>query len=116
VSGIPPATRASTHRDLLVQPYIFPPIVLFLETEDLADLAIGKQPFEFADLAREGNIWIELPGQFARRRVGRYRVVRGVEYREAETILLNAKLHDLAEVTGIDIAPGDPFADLRMGK
>src|SRR5258706_14493483 len=43
-------------------------------------------------------------------------IIRGVEDLKAEAILLKAKVDDLGEVAGVDIAPGVPLARERVGE
>ncbi|ENN85694.1 hypothetical protein RHSP_09762 [Rhizobium freirei PRF 81] len=95
---------------------ITPPVVLFLETENLTDLAVGQEALIFTDLAHEGDIRKMLGGKFTRRRIGRYRIIRSIEHLETETALFDTEMNDLTEIASVDIAPGDPLANFTIGE
>ena len=85
-----------------------PPVVFLAKAQHLADLAVGEEPLELADLAGKGNVGIEARGEVAARRIGRDRIVRGIEHLVSEPIPLQAQMHDLAVVARSAVAPGNP--------
>ena len=80
--------------------------MLLLEAEHLASLAIGER--RFVSDHRPGH-W-HARHRFARNsaveKIGSYSVVDSVENLEAEPVLLQAEMHDLAEIARINVIPG----------
>ena len=92
------------------------PAMLRLEAEHLLGLAVGQQRLEFAELALDRHAGVEALQKLARRQVGGRVVIGRVEDLEAEAVLLDCKLGDLAEIARVDIAPGDALAETGIGE
>ena len=70
---------------------VLPPIVLFLEAQNLSDLSIAEWRLPFSHLARDRCIRRCLLQELFGRYRCRDRVVRRIEYLKTQTTLLNAQ-------------------------
>src|SRR5438552_4042588 len=93
---------------------VFPPVVFFLEAQNLTNLAVGKRRFELAKLPNDRGIRSPAAQKLTRRHSRGDGVVDGVEHLEAEAVGRNAKVDDLPEIAGVDVAPGIAFARGRI--
>ena len=91
--------------------HILPPIMRVLESQHLADLPIAQRRLVLAHLPRELGVR-NLLGQELRGRDVAHGdgVVGRVEDLEAQAVLFDAQVADLAEVAGVDVRPGVAFA------
>lgn len=88
--------------------------MLLLETEHITDLAIREWRLPLIHLPGDGNVRTVLLEELLRRDLGRDGRVRGVKDLEAQTGLHDAKVADLAQVSGIDVGPGVAFPRLGL--
>src|SRR6266567_6567640 len=95
---------------------VFSPIMRFLESQHLARLPVRQRRLVFAEFAPDRDVGTVAVQQFAGRHVSGDGVVDGVEDLEAEPVLLNREMHDLAEIASVDIAPGIAFSGWRIGQ
>src|SRR5438128_1883146 len=87
-----------------------------LESQHLARLPVRQRRLVFAEFARYRDIGTAAIQQFTGRHVSGDGVVDGVEDLVAEPVLLDRQMYDLAEVAGVDIAPGIAFSGWRIGQ
>jgi hypothetical protein len=99
-----------------LQAHIFAPVMFFPETKDFANFAVGKQALIGSDFTGERHIGEEPGSQLTAGRIGRDRIIGGVEHLKAQPVLVNGQMNDLGKITRVDIGPGYALADRRIGK
>ena len=95
---------------------VVPPIVFFLEAQNLADFAVGKRRLVANQFSAVRGLGAQALEESFGWLVGSDRVVGGVEDLEAEAVFAKAKMDDLGEVASVDIGPGVAFTRGRIGK
>ena len=90
--------------------------MLFLEAQNLADLAVRKQGLVLAEFPAQRHVGEEALEDFRIRNIDGIRIVAGVEDLEAEPVLFEAAVDDLTEVARIDIAEDVSAALRRIGE
>src|SRR5579883_3243440 len=96
--------------------HVFPPVVLLLEAERFARLAVRQGRLPLAQRPRDRRIGAIALQELGSGDICGDRVVGGVEHLEAEPVLLQAAMDDLAEIARVDIGPGVALARQRIGE
>lgn len=93
---------------------VHPPVMLLLETQHLPDLPVAQRRLVLAQLPRDLGPGRQLLQRLLRRHGRSDVIVRGIEHFPPQPVLLDAQVADLAQIAGIDIAPGIPQPRLGL--
>ncbi|KAI7506393.1 UDP-glucose 4-epimerase [Hortaea werneckii] len=93
---------------------ILPPVMFLLEAQHLADLAVAHGRLIFAHLTPDRRVGLEALEDGLDGLLGGGGGVGGVEDLEAQAVLLDAKVADLAQVARVDVGPGVAPPRLRL--
>jgi hypothetical protein len=84
---------------------VLTPVMFFLETQHLSNLAIAQRGFKLAHLASNRCIRTHLLQVLLSGCSGGNGIIGSVENLKAQAILFDAQIADLAQVAGVNVGP-----------